>query len=321
MSVSQTFAEFVGYQTDEVVGKSIADFYPLKTADDLQNIYTSVLKTGLALYGLETILPDTNGVNYHLSSVIAPFSDANGWTLGLVGVSFDVSSYKIADRSNQDLLLQNRKLTRQFYAAQEAERRHIARELHDELGQWFTAIQAESQVICNFAKENPRIHDSALSISKSTRAVHEVIRGMLRQLRPSLLDELGLEDSLRELLLQWCNKNPDISCEFKLLTTLNGLGDEVNLTVYRVIQESLNNIVNHSGAHSVTIQIQRELKKGTGLPVLAVSITDDGVGFDPLTRHEGIGLLGMRERVIALGGEFKIESMPEMGTEVTAKFF
>ena len=131
-------------------------------------------------------------------------------------LSIDITAIKNASNSNSELLIQNRKLTHNLFTAQEEERRHLARELHDELGQWFTAIQAEAQVICNIARHEPKIHDSALAISKSASAVHEVIRGMLRQLRPSMLDELGLADSLRELQRQWCHSHPDMVCEINL---------------------------------------------------------------------------------------------------------
>jgi len=234
-------------------------------------------------------------------------------------VSIDISTIKSAANMNSELLLQNRELTRNMFLIQEEERRHLARELHDELGQWFAAIQAEAQIISNIAEHAPEIHDSALAISKSAKAVHEVIRGMLRQLRPVLLDELGLADSLRELLRQWQHSHPDIICEFKLDPTLVSLGEELNITIYRLLQEKLSNISYHALAHRVEVSLQLEPGKEGGADMLLLSVTDDGTGFDPKQVSAGIGLLGMRERAIAAGGDFFIDSTPGLGTKILAR--
>jgi PAS domain S-box-containing protein len=319
LNVSQAFADFVGRPPEDIRGKTVYDIFPPHVAEDLHNISSSVLKTGMAIYGFENSLPDANGGVYDMSTVLAAFRDLYGNPIGLVGISNDISTYKSTANSNNELLLQNRKLTRNLYAAQEEERRRIAVELHDELGQWFTAIQAEAQAIDNITKDNPKIHQSALAISKSASAVHEVIRGMLRHLRPVLLDELGLEDSLRELQRQWCNAHPEVVCEFKPGFSLDGLGEELNLTIYRLIQEALNNVTSHAHASRVTITMEQDLDKDSGLNCLVLRVEDDGAGFDSRQVRAGIGLVGMRERIIAVGGEFLIESNPGLGTKIMAR--
>jgi len=319
LNVSQTFAEFVGRPSEYIKGKTLFDIFSPLVAEDLHRISSSVLKTGLAVYGFENTLPDASGNVFYMSTVLAAFHGADGSPLGLVGVSFDISAYKSTANSNNELLLQNRKLTRNLFAAQEEERRRIAVELHDELGQWFTAIQAESQAIINIAVHEPGIHTSAIAISASASAVHEVIRGMLRHLRPTLLDELGLADSLRELQRQWCKSHPEIICELKLDCFLDGLGEEFNLTIYRLIQEALNNVSSHVVASRVTINMVQEFDKGSGSNILLLKVEDDGAGFDSGQVRAGIGLVGMRERVIAVGGEFIIESSPGLGTKIMAR--
>lgn len=316
LSCSQVFADFVGRSPEEIVGKTIHDLFPHEVAEDLHQVFTSVLQTDKTLYGFEHTMKDTTGALFNMSSVLTPFLDFQDKTIGLVGVSIDITAIKTAMNDNNKLLIQNRKLTRNLFVVQEEERRYLARELHDELGQWFTAIQAEAQVICNIAKHVPKIYDSALAISSSASEVHEVIRGMLRRLRPSLLDELGLADSLRELQRQWCHSHPEIICEFKLDDSLDRLGEERNITIYRLVQESLNNIASHAHAHRVTVSVGLEQAGDSGILVLRVE--DDGKGFDSKNVRAGIGLLGMRERVIAAGGEFSIDSMPGHGTKIFA---
>ena len=276
-----------------------------------------MLDTGAALYGFEHTLPDSSGITCYLSTVVSPFRDFQGKIIGLVGVCMDITAITTAMHHNNELLLQNRKLTRNMFVVQEEERRYLARELHDELGQWFTAIQAEAQVICNIAKSEPKIHESAVAISESASAVHDVIRGMLRRLRPSLLDELGLADSLRELQRQWSHSHPDIFCEFNLDESLDRLGEERNITLYRLVQEALNNIASHAHAHSVTVSLARE-NAGNDEGIIVLRVEDDGAGFDAKKARAGIGLLGMRERVIAAGGDFSIDSAPGRGTTIFA---
>lgn len=319
LNVSHAFADFVGRSPEDIAGKTLYDLLPHQVAEDLHKVSSAVLKTGMAIYGFENSLPNAQGELCHMSTVLAAFRDLDGDPIGLVGVSYDISTYKNTAESNDLLLVQNRKLTRNLYAAQEEERRRIAVELHDELGQWFTAIQAESQAICNIAKHDPRIHDSALAISKSASAVHEVIRGMLRHLRPTLLDELGLADSLRELQRQWCKSHTQVDCDLKLDASLDGLGEELNLTVYRLIQEALNNVASHANANRVTVNIVQEVDKESGANFLVLRVEDDGAGFDSREARAGIGLVGMRERVIALGGEFSIEGTPGQGTKIMAR--
>lgn len=318
-NVSQAFADFVGRAPEEIVDRTLSELFPQLVAEDIRQVCSSVLLNGKAVYGYENAIPDLNGNVCYMSTVIAPFLDFEEKVIGLVGVGIDITGIKSASNSNSELLLQNRKLTRNLFEAQEEERRFIARELHDELGQWFTAIQAEAQVICNVAKHDPTIHDSALAISNSATAVHEVIRGMLRKLRPSLLDELGLADSLSELQRQWSKRHPDIDCEFRLDVSLAGLGEELNIVIYRLIQEALNNIASHAHAHKVVVSFELEPGKMGNCGFLLLRMEDDGLGFDSTLVRAGIGLLGMRERVIAAGGGFFMDSEAGHGTSILAR--
>jgi len=319
LNVSQAFADFVGRSPEEITGKTVDDLFPRDVAEDFQHISSSVLQTGMAVYGFENAVPDASGNIVYLSTVLTPYRDFKGAAIGLVGVSIDISMIKSAANINSELLMQNRKLTRNLFVAHEEERRHLARELHDELGQWFVAIQAEAQAICNIARHEPEIYDSALAIGKSSGAAHGVIRGMLRHLRPSLLDELGLADSLRELQRQWSHSHPDIVCELNLDVSVAGLGEELNITIYRLVQESLNNVACHANAHRVEVSLQLEHGGKGDADFLLLKVGDDGAGFDARQVRAGIGLLGMRERVIAAGGDFFIDSASGLGTKILAR--
>jgi len=253
----------------------------------------------------------------------------------------DISQLKDAARRNLELLRENRLLTQSLFKLQEEERRHLARELHDEMGQWLTAIYAEAKAIANSVSQDSSIHTGAQAISDSIGKMHDVVHGLLYQLRPALLDMLGLADSLRELRKQWCSHHPETSCELVLEGEFEGLGETINITVYRIVQEALSNVGSHAHASRVQVWLTREQSEAPAdnapllnmedalfpivLPVLPatdtlwLSVEDNGRGYNPDQQSGGLGLLGMRERVIAAGGEFTSRSAPGHGTHIDVR--
>ena len=213
-----------------------------------------------------------------------------------------------------ELLLHNRELAQQLIALQESERRALARELHDELGQSCNAIRVEAAYI-----QRCRPDDHAGMVAAATRvatvaeSLYEMVRGMLRRLRPANLDELGLVAALQELCESW-EERSGVPCVFHSDGALDGLGDAANITLYRVTQEALSNVMRHARAAKVRI----------GLAALAdgrvqLTVQDDGIGMEVAASHRGLGLLGAAERVAALGGQFDIDSRPGAGTRLTIR--
>ena len=213
-----------------------------------------------------------------------------------------------------ELARENRHLARRLISVQEEERRSLSRELHDEMGQWLASIQADAQVIRSLNGESdPRISESAESIAECSRRVNGVVRQMMGRLRPMVLDELGLEDGLREYLGGWRARHPDVACGFSTDGSMGGLDNEAAITVFRMVQEALTNVVRHADADRVEIRLER-----VGDGRLSVVVEDNGGGMALDGPRTGMGLLGMRERVLALDGELSIESTPESGTRITA---
>jgi signal transduction histidine kinase len=199
-------------------------------------------------------------------------------------------------------LAENRRLSLSHVRVQEDERKQMARELHDELGQHLNAIKIDAVTIRNWADSQwPEVHGAALSIVNVTNHVQDTIRDMLRRLRPAGLDELGLSAALENLVQQWQARNPATRAVLEVDAQMDGLGENENMTCYRLVQEALNNVSRHAQAHGVSIRLQRVKEQ------LVIHVADDGVG--PRGAHApGLGLIGMRERVEALGGELTIES-------------
>ena len=216
----------------------------------------------------------------------------------------------------QHSMSQNHKLAQQLITLQEAERKNLARDLHDEFGQCLTAINTDANVILKFAKSKyPELLDSATAITKLSRHLGDLVSGLLQKLRPGVLDELGLIAALNDLVDTWKSRSEAINCHFSIKVTENNLTETINLAIYRLVQEALTNISRHAKASIVTIEIAIEnQRRQTGV---MIKINDNGVGFNP-NHNDGFGLPGMRERVEGLAGTFTIETRLKHGTTLTA---
>ena len=211
-------------------------------------------------------------------------------------------------------------LAQNLLKVQEDERQHFSSELHDELGQWLTAVSAETEAISNSVHGNSKILAGTQSIKESVGKMHDVIHNIMHQLRPALLDSLGLVDSLNDLRAQWSSHNPNISCKFVMEGELNNFGEIINITIFRIIQESLNNICSHAEATQVLVHLNHKLDVPAGTNILLLSIEDNGKGYNPKQQSGGFGVLGMRERTIAAGGKFSLYSAPGHGTQINVSF-
>jgi two-component system sensor histidine kinase UhpB len=187
---------------------------------------------------------------------------------------------------------ENRRLLLQNLDVAEEERRLIARELHDEVGQHVTAIE--------MATIGLECSPNTARIRESVAEIHQLSRRMIRRLRPAALDALGLAGGLQALLSQWQTSQPQIA----VIDEIDPLCDRIDAYtathVYRIVQEALSNAVRHAHADKLQLQlliVNREIR---------LRVADDGHGFDPQTQTAGLGLMGLRERVKALGGQLDI---------------
>lgn len=191
--------------------------------------------------------------------------------------------------------------------AQERERRRIARSLHDEAGQTLTAVALEIDRVAAQAPEEQRPRITALA-SELERTLAE-IRRIARELRPEALDDLGLVNALIALSTRLARQG-GIRIERRLGDGLPPLSEDVELVVYRVAQEALTNVLRHSGAGSCVL----ELRAAEGW--LTLLVVDDGRGMPPQPDEATIGIEGMRERALLVGGQLRVESPPQGGTSV-----
>ena len=232
----------------------------------------------------------------------------------------EIALRRDAQRQTFELLEQNRQLSQRLLMLQDEERLAIARDLHDELGQNLTAIKVEAISLGTLsATQISEIRAGAARIAQTADQVYNVVRSMLRRLRPATLDSLGLAATLRELVESWQDRK-DVSASFQVEGAVDDLGESININLYRIVQEALTNISKHANAHTVDVSL-RQYQTSSPLHQtkawVRLLIQDDGIGMPVSDQSFGLGVLGMRERVQALGGQFEIESPSSKGTNIT----
>lgn len=211
-----------------------------------------------------------------------------------------------------------RRLSQQHVALQEQERRAIARELHDELGQYLQVIKLDAVSLRDAPTRDPVLRSTqAGAIVDNCNHLHTMLTGLLQRLRPVGLDELGLAAALEHCVSTWRTRLPGIDVQLTASGEYGDVSEACALTAYRLVQEALTNIAKHAGAHSVRVLLERT-QGPKSRDAMHVEVTDDGKGFDMKSPAGGLGLIGMRERVEGLGGRLEVSGSPGMGTRLGA---
>jgi PAS domain S-box-containing protein len=233
----------------------------------------------------------------------------------VLAVSRDVSERQRAEEALRESADRLQHLSHRLLEVQEEERRHIARELHDEFGQLLATIGLQLLAARAAAGDaaRPRLDECQALVRRAA----EQVRTLALELRPTMLETAGLDAALRWLAEQH-QRQTGIPTE--VVGHLDGVSGDLAIAGFRVAQEALTNVVRHAGAAHVWIELDRDENR------VELSVRDDGVGFDVARRLDQagrtgrLGLLGMRERVQILGGRLEVDSGPGRGTRVRATF-
>jgi two-component system sensor histidine kinase UhpB len=215
-------------------------------------------------------------------------------------------------------LAENRRLGRQAIEVQESERRALAREMHDELGQYLVAIRLDATAIReDVGSDRERVSNAATSIVHHVDHVQAVVRDIIGRLRPAGLDELGLPAALENCIEDWRRRLPGAEIELLTQGDLEELGEDISLALYRLAQECLTNASRHAAATRVQVALTGD-RDANGCRTISFCAEDDGCGTTMPPNGNGFGLAGMRERVQSIGGEFLLDSSPGAGFRVRA---
>jgi PAS domain S-box-containing protein len=300
--VNSRFEELFGIKNEEVQGKGDHGVFRKDIADRFRADDLRVLANKRP-FQMEESVPQSDGIHTYLS-VKFPLYDEHGTASGVCGISTDVTELKKA----QDQL---RRLSGSIMANQEKERAALARELHDEVGQVLTALRMDSVWMLNRLEQtDPFAAKRAQTLRDLIDTTIDEVRNMALRLRPSVLDDLGLIAALEWHITDF-EKRTGTSCVLKHHDIPN-VDDIVATAAYRIVQEALTNVARHSSATHVEVTLRKEQD------MLILAVVDNGLGFKAfdLTKSEGLGMAGMRERASLAGGRLEIHSLPGKGTQV-----
>src|SRR5258708_35254367 len=207
-------------------------------------------------------------------------------------------------------------LLRRLVTSQEFERRRIARDLHDQLGQRLTALRLKIASLTEASGDTEQFASRVARLQEIAEQLDSEVSFLAWELRPSTLDDLGLRDAVGAFVNEW-SRHYEISADFHSTgLSKERLERETETHLYRITQEALNNIVKHAGAKHVTVLLERRDES------VMLIVEDDGKGFDPAEKADSadlsktLGVIGMGERAALVGGEVEIESAPGRGTTI-----
>lgn len=333
--VNPRFCQVTGFTTGEVIGENPRILRSGKTSHDVYQDLWQTISAGREWRG-ELHNRKKNGDYFWVSTSISPIKDDDGKITHFIGIQEDITDRKRIERENNRLFkaVQNqherlvmqaqqlRQLTQQVITAQEAERYRVSRELHDVTGQMLTLLKISletlkadlSATICNHeAVDWPRFQQDLSELISLCEQTMNQIRLLAHDLRPTALDDLGLNMALKALCKDF-GRHGQLQIDYTG-TDICVPPETIGISLYRILQEALTNVTKHAGADHVEVRLEKD-ERG-----IRLFIEDNGRGLTNYTgslRQNGIGLLSMRERLEALGGYLGVEASSGQGTRLTA---
>lgn len=312
--VSPSCKRISGYKVEDFMHNPLL-FVQIAHPEDralVEEHFISALKGEVEVGALEFRIITRDGEERWIGHHCQPVFDANGRFMGQRGSNRDITQRKEAERILLDSQKHLRQLSQRMEAITEDERTRIAREIHDELGHLLTALKYDVEGLIH--QENLSAEDLKSELGVMIDMVDSLIdsvRKIATDLRPGILDHLGLFPAIEWQIKQF-QLRTKINCVFSLEEMDMTFDKNETSIIFRIMQEILTNITRHSEAKQVNILLSRE---GTNF---VMEVRDDGVGFDPNESHRmsSLGLIGMKERALSIGGEIQIDSQPGAGTTV-----
>ncbi len=305
-----------GYGSEEITGKPIDDLIPRRYRENhvrhrlgyVAHPHLRAMGSSMELYALRS-----DGGEFPVDITLGPLRTDGSMTV--ICIVRDITERKHAQQALRNYADQLRQLSRRMFEVEESERRRLARELHDRIGQNVTALSLNLNLVRSelpadvLQKISARLSDCESLLYYTA----QLVRDVMVDLRPPGLDEFGLLVALNEHARQVAGRS---SSKIIVVGTeiLPRLAPAMEITLFRIVQEALNNISKHAQASEVTITVNANPEE------VIVTIADNGRGFDPAARPaqptHSLGMVSMRERADSMGGTLRIESAPGQGTRV-----
>ena len=304
LAVNDEYCRIMGYSREELLQKTWAELtYP----EDLsvnQDLFAEVLAGKTDAYTLSKRMVRKDGRIIYGTISVRCVRRPDGAPDYFVGLLLDITEREEAIAREQQARAE---YTLQLIASQEAERERIAGELHDSLGQSLSIVKNHAQLAL-LARDLPAATRKEMqTINDTTAEAIAEMRRISRDLHPYQLDHLGLTGALKALVDSAANAS-GIAFDSKLDMVDDVFPRDATTSVYRIVQEGLNNLLKHSGARNARIVMERDVRE------VQLKIEDDGCGFNPDGAGKGMGLKNVAERTRILGGRLKLDSAPGKGT-------
>jgi len=311
--VNDAFMAACGLPEENILERTPADVWSASWARKYLRTDRAVVRSGQRSRYEESRCGKDGKLRWY-DTIKTPIRDEHGEVIGTVGISRDITESK---RAQQELLAsrtQLRELSAYLESVREAERTRISRELHDELGQSLTALRLGLNLL---ESQGHGAHDWRTQVQMLKAIADSTVESVQRiaaDLRPPMLDELGLIAAI-EWLAESMAERGGMQCTLRLPATPCAFGRELSTAIFRITQESLTNACRHGRASHVLVVLCEE----PALVRLRISDNGRGIESSPDRRYRSLGLLGMHERALMLGGRLTVQSEPGAGTCVEAE--
>jgi PAS domain S-box-containing protein len=327
--VNRTYTEWFGRSREEVIGKHLSEVLGQAAYQTILPEVEKVLSGEEVVF--ERLVPYKNGERFIHLNYIPEFDTSTELVTGFHAFVQDITERKQAEeglrRSQEELEVRVQERTKelekankervgilhQLVTAQEGERKRIARELHDQLGQEMTVLRLKLDILKKVCADNEELRRQVDEIQKVARQLDLEVDFLAWKMRPTVLDDVGIVAALDQFVRQW-SAHFNIPADFDAKRfSKTRLAPEVETNFYRIAQEALNNIYKHAQASRVNVSL--EPRNGD----VVLIIEDNGIGFEPdeqISIEKGMGIVGMGERAALIGGKLEIESTAGVGTTI-----
>ncbi len=311
-------ARLLGSSVEEIVGKDDSAFCSPETARQIIELDRRVVESGEAVTGEMTIT--VAGEARTFLTTRSPCRDQDGKIIGLITVLRDITERQRAAEHLENSRAQLRALSARLQSVREEERRRIAREVHDELGQLLTGLKMEVSLLArrlssrDDGADHPRMVERAKGINELIDSAIQTVRRIATELRPGLLDTIGLTAAI-EWHAEEFKRRTGIKCHLKFSPKSLAADQERSIAIFRIFQEILTNIARHAQATRVDVTLE---ERGREL-ILTAHDNGRGITASEFSNPKSLGLLGMRERALLLGGEVSVRGAHGGGTTVIVR--
>ena len=330
--VNKSAEKMLGYSHGDLVGRSVIDLYadtPL--GKEKARRLNERIREGEQIYSEELEMRDSSGGSVWIDLTVVLVRDSQGRPIERRAMAVDVTKRKQAEAAVrkageeleirvEDRTAELRALARRLVSVREEERTHIAREIHDELGQGLTSLKLDLSwlkrrlTVIGDDHERSAVLSKIVSIEGTVDSTIASVREISTQLRPTVLDDVGLMAALEWQAMDF-QLRTGIACDATLPETEEILGRDQTTALFRICQESLTNVARHAQATRVNLS----LRHADGDAVLTVTDDGRGISYGEKVNGRSLGILGMRERALALRGTVHVAGTPGQGTAVTAR--